>query len=92
MASVFCRFRATFWVLSFATALVHAQYLITTEAGGGGQITNSSNGGKANSAFVGRPGQLAVDANGNVYLLYGSMLLEIFPLRGFRCGRSINRC
>ena len=56
MASVFCRFRATFWVLSFATALVHAQYLITTEAGGGGQITNSSNGGKANSAFVGRPG------------------------------------
>jgi uncharacterized protein (TIGR03437 family) len=30
-----------FWLLYFATAVVHAQNLITTEAGGGGQITYS---------------------------------------------------
>ena len=69
----------TLWMLSIAAALVHAQYLITTDAGGGGKITNSSNGAKANAAFVGTPGQLAVDANGNVYVPYGSALLEISP-------------
>ena len=72
-------FIATLWLLSFATSLSHAQYLITTEAGGGGSINASSNGAKANGAFVGRPSQLAVDASGNVYLPYGSMLLEISP-------------
>jgi uncharacterized protein (TIGR03437 family) len=72
-------FIATFWLFSFATSTSHAQYLITTAAGGGGLITNSSNGAKANAAFVGTPYQLAVDASGNVYVPYGSALLEISP-------------
>jgi uncharacterized protein (TIGR03437 family) len=72
-------FMKTLWVLSFTSALVHAQYLITTAAGGGGQITNASNGATANSAFVGKPPQLAVDANGDLYAPYGSVLLKISP-------------
>ena len=72
-------FMKTLLMISLGTALVHGQFLITNEAGGGGRITNSSNGAKANAAFVGTPGQLAVDASGNVYVPSGSALLEVSP-------------